>query len=89
MNASDANIRCMSIRRTTLGADRDDLALLESEAKRRKISLAQVLRELVEREAEELRRARRPHFGVTRTAKGAAQAAAADEDAPVRERAGT
>jgi hypothetical protein len=79
----------MTIRRTTLGADRDDLALLEGEAKRRNVSLAQVLRELVEREAEELRRARRPRFGVARTAKGAAQVAAVDEHAPVRERAGT
>ena len=79
----------MSIRRTTVGAERDDLALLENEARRRNISLAQVLRELVEREADELRRARRPHFGVARTAKGAAQAAAADEHAPVRERAGS
>jgi hypothetical protein len=79
----------MSIRRTTVGADRDDLALLESEARRRKVSLAQVLRELVEREADELRRARKPRFGVARTAEGAAQASAADEHAPVRERAGT
>ena len=79
----------MTTRRTTLGADRDDLALLESEARRRDVSLAQVLRELVEREAEQLRRARRPRFGVARTAAGAAQAAAADEQAALRDRAGT
>lgn len=79
----------MATRRTTLGADRDDLALLESEARRRNVSLAQVLRELVEREAEELRRTRRPRFGVTRTAEGAAQAAGADEHAPIRDRGGT
>lgn len=79
----------MTIRRTTLGANHDDLALLESEARRRNVSLAQVLRELVEREAETLRSARKPRFGVARTTKGAAQAAGADEQAPVRDRAGT
>ncbi len=79
----------MTTRRTTLGADRDDLALLESEAKRRNVSLAQVLRELVEREAEVLRRTRRPRFGVARTAEGAAQAAGAAEHASIRDRAGT
>jgi hypothetical protein len=72
-----------------VGADRDDLALLESEARRRNVSLAQVLRELVEREADQLRREHRPRFGVARTVEGAAQAAAADEQAPLRERAGT
>jgi hypothetical protein len=79
----------MNVRRTTVGADPDDLALLESEARRRNVSLAQVLRELVERKADEIRRARKPRFGVARTAKGTAQAAAADEHAPLRERAGT
>jgi hypothetical protein len=79
----------MPIRRTTLAAERDDLALLEQEAKRRGVSLARVLRELVAREAEELRLARRPRFGVTRTREGAAQTAAADEHAPLRDRAGT
>jgi hypothetical protein len=79
----------MATRRTTVGADPDDLALLESEARRRKTSLAQVLRELVAREADELRRARRPRFGVARTAGGAARAAEADEQAPLRNRAGT
>ncbi len=76
-------------RRTTLAADADDLALLEHEAKRRNVSLAQVLRELVAREADELRQARRPRFGVARTNEGAAQVAATDEHAPLRERAGT
>lgn len=79
----------MPVRRTTLSADRDDLALLEQEARRRGISLAQVLRELVAREAEGLRDARRPRFGVARSREGAARAAAADEHAPARERAGT
>ena len=76
-------------RRTTLAAARDDLAVLEAEAKRRKVSLARVLRDLVEREAEALRRARRPRFGIVRTAGGAARAAMEDEHAPIRDRAGT
>ena len=76
----------MAIRRTTLAAERDDLELLEREARRRGVSLAQVLRELVAREARELRQGRRPRFGVARTPDGAAQTASADEHAPVRER---
>jgi hypothetical protein len=79
----------MAIRRTTLAADPDDLALLEGEAKRRNVSLAHVLRELVAREADELRRTRRPRFGVARTTEGAARIAAGDERAPIRERRGT
>ena len=79
----------MTTRRPTVGAHPDDLALLESEAKRRTLSLAQGLRELVEREAESIRSARKPRFGVARTTRGAAAAAGADERAPVRERAGT
>ena len=89
LKASDANIRCMAVKRTTVGADRDDLALLESEARRRNVSLAQLLRELVEREADTLRSARKPRFGVARSEHGAAAAAARDEDAPLREHAGT
>jgi hypothetical protein len=76
-------------RRTTLAADPDDLTLLANEARRRGISLARLLREVVAREADGLRRARRPRFGIARTAEGAAQAAAADEHAPLRERAGS
>jgi hypothetical protein len=79
----------MPTRRTTLGARTDDLAVLESEARRRNVSLAQVLRELVEREADALRDARKPRFGIARTKQGAAQAASADEHAPVRGRART
>ncbi|MGH7424636.1 MAG: ribbon-helix-helix protein, CopG family, partial [Candidatus Methylomirabilales bacterium] len=48
----------MPIRRTTLAAERDDLAALEAEARRREISLAQLLRELVAKEAGRLRRQR-------------------------------
>ena len=79
----------MTVRRTTLAADQDDLALLQGEAQRRGVSLAQLLRELVAREADELRTARRPRFGIARTSQGAAQVAAADEHAPLRAYSGT
>ncbi len=79
----------MAIRRTTLAAESHDLAVLEAEARRRGVSLAQVLRELVAREAEELRGRHRPRFGVGRSERGAARTAARDEDAPVRRRKGT
>jgi predicted DNA-binding helix-hairpin-helix protein len=79
----------MPTRRTTLAADSDDLALLEHEARRRDVSLTQVLREAVERAADELRRERKPRFGIARTSTGLARAAAEDEDAPIRERSGT
>jgi len=79
----------MAIRRTTLAAENDDLAVLEGEARRRGVSLAQVLRELVAHEADELRQLRRPRFGIARSGTGAAQASVEDEDAPVRERRGT
>jgi hypothetical protein len=75
----------MAVRRTTLAADPDDLALLEHEARRRGVSLAQVLRELVSNEADALRSRRRPRFGIMRTGEGLAQIAARDEEAPARE----
>jgi hypothetical protein len=76
----------MAIRRTTLAAESDDLALLEEEARRRGVSLAALLREAVAREAAALRGSNRPHFGVARSATGAAATAARDEHAPVRQR---
>lgn len=80
----DASIRCMSIRRTTLAADHDDLAVLEHEASRRGVSLAAVLRETVAREAESLRRKATPRFGVVSGDGTATRAIAADEHAPAR-----
>lgn len=85
----DANIRCMAVRRTTLAAESDDLAVLEGEARRQGVSLASVLRETVAREAAELRRRNRPRFGVARSERGAARQAQDDEHAPVRDRQGT
>lgn len=77
------------MRRTTLAADPDDLAVLEAEARRRQVSLALVLRELVAKEADAVRQERRPRFGIARSGVGAARAAGRDEHAPVRERRGT
>jgi hypothetical protein len=79
----------MAIRRTTVAAEVDDLAVLEGEAHRRGVPLAHVLREAVAREATELRRRNRPRFGVAASKQGAARAAAADEHAPVRDRRAT
>jgi len=78
------------VKRTTLAADGDDLAVLEHEAKRRGVSLARVLRELVEREAAEIRRRRRPRFGLGHSGTGGGSLLAVeDEHAAVRERRGT
>lgn len=78
----------MGTDRTTLSADREDLELLRREAERRDISLSQVLRELVAAEADRLRSQRRPRFGIGRSKTGAAQAATAAEDEPMRARRG-
>ena len=76
----------MATRRTTLAADSDDLALLEGEARRRGVSLAQLLREAVAQEADRLRRRKRPRFGIVHGGGRATQAIAADEHAPARRR---
>lgn len=71
-------------KRTTLAAEADDLAVLEGEARRRGVSLARVLRELVEREADEIRRVQRPRFGIARSGgRNLSQLATEDEDAPI------
>ena len=72
------------MRRTTLAAEDDDLALLEREARRRGVSLATVLREAVAREADSLRRKASPRFGVVYGDGGATRAIADDEQAPAR-----
>jgi metallophosphoesterase superfamily enzyme len=73
-------------RRTTVAADSDDLAVLESEARRRGVALTQVLREAVEREADRIRRTREPRFGIVHGDGTATQQIAADERAPARSR---
>ncbi len=79
----------MTTRRTTLAADPADLAVLEGEARRRGVSLAQVLREVVAREADDLRARRKPRFGIARGPADAARASVEDEHAPVRDRRGS
>ena len=75
------------IKRTTLSAEADDLALFEHEARRRGVSLAQVLREVVAREAGQLRARRRPRFPLVHSGGGESLADLSwqDEDAPYRE----
>ena len=75
-------------RRTTLSAEADDIAVLEGEARRRGTSLAQVLRELVEREATSIRQQKRPSFGIARLGKidgvSISELSWRDEDSPAR-----
>lgn len=66
-------------RRTTVEADEHDLAVLADEARRRGISLGRMLGEAVAREADELRRAKRPRLATFNAEVGIA---AADEDEP-------
>lgn len=74
------------IRRTTLAAEADDLAELEAEARRRGVSLAQVLREVVAREAGEIRKRARPRFGIVRGDGSATRQVELGEHAPARGR---
>ncbi len=68
-------------------AEADDLAILESEARRRGTSLSAVLREAVAARADEVRRSRpRPRFGIVRSGDGGlADLTWQDEDAPYRD----
>lgn len=76
----------MTIKRTTVAAEADDLMVLDGEARRRGISLASVLREAVATEAARLRGGAQPRFGIARSGVGAARVAAKDESAPMRDR---
>ena len=76
------------MRRTTLAAEADDIGLLELEARRRHVSLAVVLREVVA-EAAAIRRAQRPKprvgvFAGSQSVTGAMTSD--DEEAPARGR---
>jgi len=62
-----------------VAAERDDLAVLEGEARKRWVGLAHVLREGVEREARRLRGDAARRFGVVRGDGSATRAIAADE----------
>jgi hypothetical protein len=74
------------IRRITVAADSDDLAVLETEARRRGVALAQVLREAVEREAGRLRGEAAPRFGIVRGDGQATRTIADDAPAPAHRR---
>lgn len=76
----------MGFRRTTVSAEQDDLAVLDNEARKRGVTLAQVLREAVEREARRLRSDAAPRFGIVRGDGEASRTIAADEHAPARRR---
>ena len=62
--------RIMGQRRTTVLLDEDVLATLWFEAKRRNVSLAEVVREAVDARVAELRTGRRPRVGVARSTDG-------------------
>jgi hypothetical protein len=80
----DASIWCMATRRTTVTAEHDDLAVLAHEARKRGVTLSQVLREAVAHEAHRLRDAAAPRFGIVRGDGNATNAIAEDEQAPAR-----
>ena len=69
-----------------MSADPDDLAVLESEARRRGVTLTHVLREAVAHEADTVRRRSLPSFGIVHGDGTATQQIAADEQAPARRR---
>jgi hypothetical protein len=52
------------IKRTTLAAEADDLGVLKEEARRRGVSLAALLSDVVQREASAIRASRRPRIGI-------------------------
>ncbi len=69
------------VRRTTVSAEADDLAVLEDEARRRGLSLASVLREAVAEKASEVRSTRpRPRFGLFSSGDGRSIADLMEED---------
>jgi hypothetical protein len=76
------------IRRTTLAAESSDLEVFEIEARKRRVSLTLILREVVA-EAAAQRRAQRPkpRFGIFEgSGEPVAQLIASDEEAPARGR---
>lgn len=66
-------------RRTTVSADAEALATLESEARRRGESLSSVLAEAVEEKAVAIKRAHRPRLGLGSSSDGGSAAETATE----------
>jgi hypothetical protein len=62
------------LRRTTFTADRDALATLEAEAKRRGVSLSALVAEAVDEKAQRIRATRSPRVGMGRSSDGRAAA---------------
>ncbi len=69
------------LRRTTVVAEDDDLAVLTREARERGTSLGRLLGRLVAREADEIRRGRRPRVGTFDVDASIADVVEADEPA--------
>lgn len=74
----------MAIRRTTVPAESDDLAILKLEARRRGVSLGALLKEMVGREAAAIRSSHRPRTGVVNRPVSIAAAMSEDSDAALR-----
>lgn len=73
----------MGDRRTTIAASADDLDTLQREARRRGISLAQLMREVLGDKAAEIRAGCRPRLGVGRgRGRSAARESVRDEESP-------
>ena len=72
------------VRRTTVAAQDDDLAVITGDARLRGISLGRALGELVASRAEELRQQRRPRLGTFRSGStvGIAALMESNPDAP-------
>jgi hypothetical protein len=68
--------------RTTIAAEEAVLDTLRAEAKRRGVSLASLVGELLKEKAAELRRSRRPHVGIGRSGSGVSQESVDHEDLP-------
>jgi hypothetical protein len=69
------------IQRTTVSAEADDLGVLKEEARRKGVSLASLLAEVVQREAAAIRASRRPRVGVVDRRVSIAQALDEEPDA--------
>lgn len=69
--------------RTTITATPDDLATLKAEARRRGLSLAAYMCEVVAGKASEIRATRVPRFGLGRSGQGTSTESVEDEDSPV------
>jgi len=69
-------------RRTTLTADQDDLETLRAQARRRGVSLARLLREVIAEKAEQVRASQKPRLGIGCSDEGVGRASVEDEDSP-------